>query len=179
MKTVAFALLAAGFLAAALVAVQTPRNQVAWAHYAPALLLGVVGAALARRTRRRQSRAAATLHGNRQELGERLERIVTNARQLDREKASLHPLDVHPRIDALFRGDLEAFAAMRATIAHLHGLHAYAAVMNEFAAGERYLNRAWSASVDGYVDEVNEYLARARHQFEQTQAVLARHAQQL
>ena len=26
--------------------------------------------------------------------------------------------------------------------------------MTEFASGERYLNRAWSAAADGYVDEV-------------------------
>ena len=49
---------------------------------------------------------------------------------------------------------------------------AYAEIMNEFAAGERYLNRVWSASIDGYIDVINEYLGRARRQFEQAQAKL-------
>jgi hypothetical protein len=54
------------------------------------------------------------------------------------------------------------------SIAHVYGLPAYADVMNEFAAGERYLNRVWSASVDCYIDDVHQYLQQARHQFEQT-----------
>ena len=37
--------------------------------------------------------------------------------------------------------------------------------MSAFAAGERYLNRVWSASADGYVDEAREYIERAREQF--------------
>jgi hypothetical protein len=37
--------------------------------------------------------------------------------------------------------------------------------MSNFAAGERYINRVWSASTDGYVDEVRAYLERARTQF--------------
>jgi len=38
-------------------------------------------------------------------------------------------------------------------------------VMSCFAAGERYLNRVWSASADGYIDEVNDYLDKAKEQF--------------
>jgi len=38
-------------------------------------------------------------------------------------------------------------------------------VMSCFAAGERYLNRVWSASADGYIDEVNAYLVKAQEQF--------------
>jgi hypothetical protein len=37
--------------------------------------------------------------------------------------------------------------------------------MNSFAAGERYLNRVWSASADGYIDEVNTYIEKAKEQF--------------
>ena len=33
--------------------------------------------------------------------------------------------------------------------------------MNRFAAGERSLNRVWSATTDGYVDETSDYLERA------------------
>ena len=37
---------------------------------------------------------------------------------------------------------------------HVFGMQNYADVMSNFAAGERYINRVWSASTDGYVDEV-------------------------
>ena len=48
---------------------------------------------------------------------------------------------------------------------HVFGLQNYADVMSNFAAGERYINRVWSASTDGYEDEVRHYLQRARDQF--------------
>jgi hypothetical protein len=51
-------------------------------------------------------------------------------------------------------------------VAHRFGLQAYAEVMNPFAAGERYLNRVWSTSTDGYVDEAHRYIDMAREQFE-------------
>jgi hypothetical protein len=38
--------------------------------------------------------------------------------------------------------------------------------MSHFAGGERYLNRVWSASADGYIDEVNAYLTKAHEQFD-------------
>lgn len=38
--------------------------------------------------------------------------------------------------------------------------------MNPFAAGERYLNRVWSTSTDGYIDEAHIYVTKAREQFE-------------
>ena len=41
----------------------------------------------------------------------------------------------------------------------------YARVMNPFSAGERYLNRVWSASTDGYIDDAHRHMAKARDQF--------------
>ena len=48
------------------------------------------------------------------------------------------------------------------------GTAVFAAVMTEFASGERYMNRAWSASswADGYVDELEESVQYARTFFE-------------
>jgi len=60
---------------------------------------------------------------------------------------------------------LNTFVEARESIAHTHSLNAYADVMSSFAAGERYLNRVWSASTDGYIDEVNAYLDKAQEQF--------------
>ena len=55
----------------------------------------------------------------------------------------------------------------RESIAHSYGLQAYAEVMNRFAAGER-LNRVWSASTDGYIEEAHRYIERATRQFAET-----------
>jgi len=45
---------------------------------------------------------------------------------------------------------------------HRFGLPAYAGIMTEFATAERSINRAWSASADGYIDEVWLSLDRAQ-----------------
>jgi hypothetical protein len=39
--------------------------------------------------------------------------------------------------------------------------------MNYFATAERYLNRVWSASADGYIDEIVEYMEKSEKQFEE------------
>jgi hypothetical protein len=103
-----------------------------------------------------------------------LDRIVQNIQLLEDKKTQMHPREVHDWIDRTFRVDLDVFVEARESITHIHGLPAYARVMNEFAAGERYLNRVWSASVDGYVDEVRAYVAHACHQFKQAREELRR-----
>ena len=54
---------------------------------------------------------------------------------------------------------------------HIFGLQSYADVMSAFAAGERYINKVWSASTDGYVDEVHNYLDRATQQFREARVL--------
>jgi hypothetical protein len=48
---------------------------------------------------------------------------------------------------------------------HLFGLQVFADVMSAFAAGERYVNRVWSASADGYRHEAITYLHKAATRF--------------
>jgi len=74
-------------------------------------------------------------------------------------------------IDRLLREDLNNFANARESMKHVFGLQHYADVMSAFAAGERYINRVWSASTDGYVDEVRSYLDRATQQFREALAL--------
>ena len=94
-----------------------------------------------------------------------LEKIVENITQLNSQKQSINTYDVRHRIDELFIEELDIFVEARQSIAHIYGLSAYGDVMSSFAAGERYLNRVWSASADGYIDEVNAYIEKAREQF--------------
>ena len=75
-------------------------------------------------------------------------------------------------IDRRFRTDLNRFVDARESLTHIYGLQAYADIMSAFAAGERYLNRVWSASADGYADEARDYIGRARSQFEEARAKL-------
>jgi hypothetical protein len=97
-----------------------------------------------------------------------LERIAANIDKLNADKHSINTYDMRHRIDELFVDDIDSFVEARESIAHRYGLAAYGEVMSMFAAGERYLNRVWSASADGYIDEVNTYLEKAREQFSES-----------
>jgi len=164
MKKLGCLMITVGFLAGSLAAV-VDKISVQWDYFIAALLAGAVGIVLVRFGQRQESRAEGKLTSNIQSIETSLGRIVENMRRLNTEKLSINTYDVRHRIDELFIEDLNTFVQARQTIAHVHGLAAYADVMSCFAAGERYLNRVWSASADGYIDEVNAYLEKAREQF--------------
>ncbi len=153
-----------GFIAAALAAV-VDESAVRWLWYIPALGLGVVGVAAIRIDVVRHSKTEHHVASRIETVESSLEKIATNINKLNTDKHSIHTYDMRHRIDELFVEDLAMFVDARESIAHRYGLAAYADVMSCFAAGERYLNRVWSASADGYIDEVNAYLDKAREQF--------------
>ncbi|MBM4027003.1 MAG: hypothetical protein FJ280_16610 [Planctomycetes bacterium] len=157
-------LVAAGFLGGALASV-LDEAVVPWGWFLPAAAVGFLGVSLVRMSRRRETRAAERLVGHLRTVQDSLGRIARNITQLNAEKQSLDPYDVRHRLEELFADDLSTFLAARESIAHSHGLAAYGEVMNCFAAGERYLNRAWCASADGYIDEIHQALEKATEQF--------------
>ncbi len=173
MKNLGYLTLAVGFLFGAWVSSQH-ETEVDWLPWIVSVIVATVGVVIARNATRSEARAGDKMAGNMADLRESIDRVARNIASLDDEKTSINPYDLHARIDEAFAEDLATFADARETIAHMHGLQEYAEVMNEFAAGERYLNRVWSASVDGYIDECNTYLGRARAQFEKTRDCIHR-----
>ena len=153
-----------GFLAAALAAV-VDENTIEWLWYIPALGLGIAGIVLIRNDHALRNKTEHHVAAKIETVDGSLERIAANIKKLNAEKHSINTYDMRYRIDELFIDDLETFVDARESIAHRYGLAAYGEIMSCFAAGERYLNRVWSASADGYIDEVNAYLDKAQEQF--------------
>ncbi len=164
MRKVGFLLVILGFLAGALASV-VDQTAVRWDLFIPAVAVGFAGVVLVRLGRRREVRATERLTSNMRTIQDSLRRIAQNMTQLNAEKQSIDPYEVRHRLEELFADDLTTFITARESIAYSYGLAAYADVMSSFAAGERYLNRAWCASADGYVDEIHQYLGEAREQF--------------
>lgn len=164
MRRIRYLMITVGFLAGALAATVDIKN-VRWGYFAAALAVGIVGVGLVRFGTHREKRGEGKLTADIQSIEASLSRIVQNVTGLNAQKSSINTYDVRHRIDELFAEDLDSFVRARESIAHGHGLNVYADVMSSFAAGERYLNRVWSASTDGYVDEVNAYLDKAQAQF--------------
>jgi hypothetical protein len=164
MKTLGFLLATVGFLGGALAAVLN-EDTVRWGWFALAAAVGFVGVGLVQTSRRRHARAPERLTTHLQAIEGSLRRIVENVTRLDAEKQAIDTYDVRHKLEELLADDMTTFIAARESIAHSYGLAAYGEVMNCFAAGERYVNRVWCASADGYIDEVHAYLGKAKEQF--------------
>lgn len=164
MKLLGYLLITGGFLGGALTAVLETED-VSWTGFLVAITVGVAGVVMVRLVTRRAASQEDTLTANIQNIRESLARVVENITTLNREKESINPYDFRHRIDDLFPADLTTFTEAREAISHIYGLQAYADVMSIFASGERYLNRVWSASADGYINECHTYLEKAREQF--------------
>ena len=163
-KSIALVLIMLAFLGGSFVSVLDPV-EVNWMWLAPILLAGSVGLYLFRRASHSEARADHRLTGDMDTLENSLANIARNLDTLCEGKENLPVYEARFEIDRRFREDLNRFAEARETMIHVFGIQGYANVMSAFAAGERYINRVWSASTDGYLEEVNRYLEKARNQF--------------
>ena len=164
MKRNGYIIITVAFLASSLVTVLEPLA-VNWLFFVPLVILGFVGVAMVRAGTRAHATAAHTIKSNIDTIHRSLESVVKKVAQLNLEKGSINTYDMRHRLDELLVEDLDDFVEARESIGHKYGLQHYADIMSHFAAGERYLNRVWSASADGYVDEVNAYMEKAEAQF--------------
>jgi len=172
MKTFALILVIASFLAGAFLSSLDPQR-VDWNWMVPVLLAGVAGLWLHRLAQRGERRSSHRLAGNIRVLETSLDNICRNLDAIHARGDELPVYEARFEIDRLFREDLSNFAEARESMIHVFGMQNYADVMSNFAAGERYINRVWSASTDGYVDEVRMYLERARDQFDEARTHFA------
>ena len=169
MKLIALLLLFAAFLAGAFLTSLDPR-EVNWTFFVPVLLVGLVALWLHRRAEHAETRSGDRLSGDMTVLETSLGKILANLEELDARGHDLPVYEARFEIDRLFREDLNRFAESRESMIHVFGMQNYADVMSNFAAGERYINRVWSASTDGYIDEVRTYIDRATRQFRDANA---------
>jgi len=176
-KSLSLITIMASFLAGAFISVLHP-TQVNWSWFVPLLVVGVVALFVYRKAHHVEARASHRLSGNLQILQTSLANILGNLENLNTNSANLPVYEARFEIDRLLREDLNNFANARESMKHVFGLQNYADVMSAFAAGERYINRVWSASTDGYVDEVRSYLERATQQFRDAGSLFARFQQQ-
>lgn len=169
MKSVGYLLLIAGFLGGAFATALDVRDT-QWLLFWSAAIVAALGVMLLKRGARSAARSEVVLTANRATLRESLDIVVAGIESLQAKEQSDSRL--RTAIDDL-QPDLQRFADARESLVHLAGMQAYADIMSEFAAGERYLNRVWSASADGYTGEATDYLERAARQFRKARDAFA------
>lgn len=176
MKTIGYLLLAAGFLGGAF-ATSLDVENVNWGLFVAAALAALLGLTLFKRQASAHARSDTVLEMNRGELRESIQNVVRDLGDIQN-GSGLQGAALREAIDLRLRADLRRFADARESMVHLFGLQTYADIMSSFAAGERYINRVWSASADGYDEEAATYIGKAATQFADAQEQLQKAAQQ-
>ena len=170
MKKIGYFLLASGFLAGAY-ATALDTQHVNWQLFIAAAIAAIVGLVIFKRQASAMARSDTVLEVNRGELRESIQNIVKDLREIAGDGA-VSGSELRDAIDLRLRTDLRRFADARESMVHLFGLQTYADIMSSFAAGERYINRVWSSSADGYDEEAATYLKKAATQFADAQQQL-------
>jgi hypothetical protein len=170
-KKIAYLLLATGFLFGAYITALDIQH-VDWALFSIAAIAAIAGVVIAKQQDRAVARSGNVLATNRSELNESIGNLVRDLSAMNDGKI-IDGEQLRDWIDAQLRPDLRRFADARESMVHLFGLQTYADIMSEFATGERFINRVWSASADGYMEEAANYLKRAADRFRSAQEQLA------
>ena len=166
-RVVGHVLLWLGFLAGAFVAVRSveveaaPWSTISWPAYGLAIFVATAGVVVLRATKTAVGVALAEEAKAIDQLEAILARLQSTVEQWSSQSDEINVYEFHGMIDETLAEDLGQFADLRETMIPEFGLDHYARIMTEFALAERTLNRTWSASADGYIDEVRTCLARA------------------
>jgi hypothetical protein len=177
MKTFGYFLVAAGFLGGAFATSLDVQN-VDWILFTGTAGAAFVGLFIYKRQISTLARSEEVLEVNRVELRESIANVVNDLSDVIEGELTQGAV-LRDRIDLKIREDLRRFADARESMIHLFGLQTYADIMSNFAAGERYINRVWSASADGYDGEANTYLKKAAGQFDEARQQLLKAAESI
>ncbi|MBL4660625.1 MAG: hypothetical protein JKY19_09730 [Alcanivoracaceae bacterium] len=164
MKNLAFLLVVIASLAGSFLA-SLDETHMNWTYFVPIMLVGFIGAIWYKKMASAEAKHGSLLQTNKTILIDSLNNIVKNLQELDGRKDKIPTYNMRFEIDKVFRDDLFNFAEARDSMKHLFGIQHFADIKSSFAAGERYINRVWSASTDGYVDEVLLYVEKSLYQF--------------
>ena len=138
-----------------------PWSTISWFWYVSAIVLGAIGVVLLRLGRKEQSDDQGKTDAQYEVLRASIAGLGKGIVELKTVSKAENMEQVLVTIDDQMAPQFGDFADARQALAVKHGLQFYAEVMTPFASAERYVNRAWSAAADGYIDEVDDSLARA------------------
>ncbi len=115
-------------------------------------------------------------------LKEKLVSVLSILKQLKDERSAISLKELAGKIDHLQSNEIFDVVEGRNAIIAQAGYGAYGSFMSDFATGERFISRSWSAAVDGYEEEAFDYVEKAAAFFqkahEQFEQVLARSMEQ-
>lgn len=146
-------------------------STIPWMWYLASVIVGVAGVVLLRLSAAKDSQDDGMTESEYSTVQRSLEDVSAVVARLCSQAVS-DPRIIVDAIDDECVEPLAEFANARQALVKRFGMNVYADVMTEFASAERFLNRAWSAAADGYVDEVEDCLNRANSHLSSTRQII-------
>jgi len=162
MKVLAIFLIVISVILSSLSALQSVEK-VAWIYFIPSLGMGVLGLIIIKLRFKKDKKEAVLNTSNFNNIKVSLTNIINNLDTLKINENNLNSLNSD--LDRLFLEDISKFIEARYLIKYKYGVLSFSNIMSHFAAAERLLNRAWSASVDGYINEVIGSIEASKSEF--------------
>ena len=103
----------------------------------------------------------------------KLQIILKELRAIGDGRESMVTREMTERIDTLLNNPVFEIVELRQAMIGQVGYGPYGMFMSDFATGERFISRSWSAGVDGYDDEAFEYVEKSLPFFESARDHLA------
>lgn len=127
--------------------------------------IGIIGAAIALKRGSQELSVATDGQTPAAAVHAALSDLVRESASLAAAAPSMQNEEIHAAIDPIHSGSLYRILEGKDSAQASLGLAGYAHVYGPLASGERMLNRAWSAAVDGYLEEARECAERAAPHF--------------
>lgn len=102
-------------------------------------------------------------------LAAKIETVIEALQKLLNNRDQVSLKDIHDQIETLQKDPIFDVAEAKDAIIGLSGYGPYGDFMSDFATGERFIARSWSAAVDGYDGEAFDYIAKAIPFFQKAQ----------
>lgn len=147
-------------------------NLIQWPWYLISVAVAIAGVVLLYAGKSSEGKKSEKTKANLEEIKKSLDRLIVNVSSFKKSMQTMPPSQMTKHIDDVLADDFRIFADGRDSITAEHGLPVFAEVMSQFAAGERAVNRAWSAAADGYVDEAETCIERAEQMLRVAQTEL-------
>ncbi len=132
-----------------------------WLWYGLSMILGIGGVVLLRKTSKSKETESSRVAEEFSIVTRSLTDLQLRIGELAANLEKLAPQDVVEFIDETCVDPFTDFADARNALIQRYGLRAFAEIMTQFASGERFLNRTWSAAADGYMNEAMDSVTRS------------------
>lgn len=174
MQNIGFGVFVVGIAVAISGGAKLPESGAEWPTTVPMFLLGclisVVGLVLWRRGVAQATAQSAAPGAGGSDAVALLGDLMEPARAFAAECGSMALGPLNARVDGLLSSYILPFAEVRQTLIHRFGMDEGAQILVTMAYGERMLNRAWSASADGHIQEARGCIPEALAAFEEAYA---------